>query len=248
MSEKYYTYIYLDPRKKGPFKYGDYVFEYEPFYVGKGKCNRMEEHLCDYLLKKSTHKNNKLKKIINEGYEPIIIKISDNLFESDAFDSEVKLIKLIGRHDLGDGPLTNKTDGGEGSSGVIISDKTKSKISKTLLSKNIVRSEETKRKISEANTGRVYSDEYIQIMKEIRKGPKLSHRNKYVVISPKGEEFNIVGRVELNEFTKKHSLSIRKLLEFLDKGVITSNNVRVVINGENNKTKNCIGWTITKIK
>jgi len=33
----YYVYALLDPRKNGPFKFDNIVFDYEPFYIGKGK-------------------------------------------------------------------------------------------------------------------------------------------------------------------------------------------------------------------
>lgn len=47
MERKYYTYIYLDPRKPGKYEYTlkneeTIRFDYEPFYVGKGTGNRID--------------------------------------------------------------------------------------------------------------------------------------------------------------------------------------------------------------
>ena len=39
---KFYVYVYLDPRKEGEYNYGGLCFNAEPFYVGKGsgyRCN-----------------------------------------------------------------------------------------------------------------------------------------------------------------------------------------------------------------
>lgn len=173
--ERFYVYVYLDPRKKGEFKYGDYEFEYEPFYVGKGHGKRSLEHLRESQLKHKTHKNNKIKKIRQEGYEPIIVKISENLFELDAFDSEVKLINLIGRHDLSSGPLTNKTDGGEGIIGLI---KTKEHRKNLSISRTGYKhTDEAKKKISDSlrgkrgrNTGNKHSEETKKQISESKKG------------------------------------------------------------------------------
>jgi len=121
--EKFYTYVYLDPRKSGKYVYGDYIFDYEPFYVGKGHANQYTSHLREaekHLVPKkfmNKHKFYKIKNILDSGLKPTIIKIKDNLNENEAFELEMWSIWTIGRSDLELGPLTNHTDGGEGSSG-----------------------------------------------------------------------------------------------------------------------------------
>lgn len=117
----FYVYIYLDPRKPGNYTYGDYSFEYQPFYVGKGHGNRMYAHLnCGEIIKPSTIynlKSNKIKKIKLAKLVPIIIKVHDNLSESDAFKLERTLINIIGKLADHTGPLTNISNGNGGWSG-----------------------------------------------------------------------------------------------------------------------------------
>lgn len=128
--DKFYVYVYFDPRKSGIFVYEDFLFEYEPFYVGKGCGNQCYSHLTESYnnidLQRKTNKNrgtykcNKIRKIKSEiNSKPIIVKLYQNLQEVNAFDLEKRLIKIIGRFDLGKGPLTNLTDGGDGTSGYI---------------------------------------------------------------------------------------------------------------------------------
>ena len=127
----YYTYIYLDPRKPGLYKYklSEYenaVFEYEPFYIGKGKKNRDKHHLYLRTSNKTHNKHltSKIKKIIEETNEnPIILRYIDNVVEKEALDLEVKLISIIGRHDLNTGTLCNHSDGGESNNNKVITDK-----------------------------------------------------------------------------------------------------------------------------
>lgn len=113
MQEKFYNYIYLDPRKPGKYSYDGLSFSllYEPFYVGKGTGSRKFAHLNIKALSKNSYKNNKIKKISN--MREFILQINSNLGNQEVKEIEMFLILKIGRYDLG-GPLTNKTDGGDG--------------------------------------------------------------------------------------------------------------------------------------
>lgn len=106
----YYVYIYLDPRKKGTFIYDDLEFDYEPFYVGKGKGPRYLRHLKS---KTNQIKVNKIKSIINDNYEPLIIKYKENLTNEESLELEIELIEKIGRYIRKSGPLTNFLKGGQ---------------------------------------------------------------------------------------------------------------------------------------
>ena len=87
MKNPYYVYLYLREDKT-------------PYYVGKGKGNRVYS------------KNRRLQPPPKDR-----ILILDNLTEEEAFRKEINLIKRYGRKDNGTGILANLTDGGEGSSG-----------------------------------------------------------------------------------------------------------------------------------
>ena len=117
----FYVYIFLDPRKPGKFYYGGHYFEFQPYYVGKGKDNRHKCHIKDSQLnsKINPYKQNKMRAIMKLGYDPLdyLIVLWDDLEEKQAMMREMDLIKQIGRFDLKTGPLTNLTDGGEGMSG-----------------------------------------------------------------------------------------------------------------------------------
>jgi len=125
MEKKYYVYVYLNPMRPGSYTYEDLKFDFEPFYVGKGHGFRMYYHLT--CKGKNYLKTRQIKRILNSGLEPKIIKLHDNLEEKKAFELEIEIIKKIGRIDKGTGCLTNLTDGGDGHSGLIQSDETKKK-------------------------------------------------------------------------------------------------------------------------
>lgn len=125
---KYYVYIYLNPLKPGYYQYKKFKFDYEPFYIGIGKGNRINVHVnkakCN--IKKSL-KDNIILKIINNNLEPIRFKLYENITLESAKRLEILLIKLIGRRNLGKGTLSNLTDGGDGTVGHTMTDEMKEK-------------------------------------------------------------------------------------------------------------------------
>lgn len=89
-----------------------------PRYVGKGgkTPNRENDH------EKLTDPSNWLKNEFIEQTWAMIgeipkLRIRNGITEAKALETEIALIKAIGRIDLGTGPLTNMTDGGDGITG-----------------------------------------------------------------------------------------------------------------------------------
>src|SRR6202790_667465 len=113
------------PRKRQldlrPIYYTYALFDWMgvPRWIGKGKEKRIDDH-----EKQSDPKNQLKNEFIEQtwimlGEIPKTI-IRDELTEIEAFAVERALINAIGRIDLGTGPLTNVTDGGEGTSGRVM--------------------------------------------------------------------------------------------------------------------------------
>lgn len=150
--------MYFDPRKPGKYVYGEFKFDYEPFYAGKGYGKRAYVHLFD------GEKNNKgkvkiLKDIKKANLKPIVKILDPDIFEKDALTLETHYIKTIGKLSTGTGPLTNlrdKQSGGE--SGFKHSKKTKLLLRSKRLGKNNPMfgrkaSDETKKLMSESRSG-----------------------------------------------------------------------------------------------
>jgi len=188
----FYVYVYLDPRKPGHYVYGEYEFDYEPFYVGEGHGKRSTDHI---------RKRNKHHEFV-EYIQNIIIETSDNPYimyhienttETKALIEERKLVKSIGRLNKNTGPLFNKTDGGQGCSGMSVSEETKQILREKR--KYQIITEETKRKIGKSN-------------EIIMKGNK--NGNKYfVVLSPTKEVFIVSG---LKSFAIKKNIPYDRLI------------------------------------
>jgi hypothetical protein len=147
-----------------------YVYAYlrtkdlTPYYIGKGKDNRAWDKDHSVIVPKDLNR---------------IVILETNLTELGAFSIERRMIRWYGRVDLGTGILHNRTDGGDGSAGIIpwnrgkkigsyltmegrkkISDANKGipknhgdKVSSGL--KGVPKSEEHKRKLSDAGKGNI---------------------------------------------------------------------------------------------
>ena len=105
---QFYVYVYLDPR---PLKLN------QPVYVGKGTGDRDLSHWS-----RGSH-NKPLQDFLSHLRGRNMTARIERVFETDdeqeAFAKEMQLIDLYGRRDLKTGTLFNRTDGGEGPSGMI---------------------------------------------------------------------------------------------------------------------------------
>lgn len=90
MADRYYVYVYVDPRN------------FEEFYYGKGHGSRSHAHLQDGS---DTVKVARIKAIQKEGLEPIIRIIARGLTSEEALMVETTLIWKLGRN------LTNVASG-----------------------------------------------------------------------------------------------------------------------------------------
>lgn len=187
----FYTYAYLDPRKQVATRIPetDIAFEHEPFYIGKGKGKRILTHMSDKRGKNSL-KIEKIKRIMDAGYAPIIVKVKENLSEKEALFLEEKLISAIGTkwtiEGIKRGPLTNQTSGGEGR---CLSDSLKNQISKRLMGVNNPmygkpRTEDVKSKLREFRKTFRHSLETKEKMRETRSNGKSGNHKTWVIILP----------------------------------------------------------------
>lgn len=98
----------------------------QPFYVGKGAM-RKRDKIDTYYRACEDHFTNKHWQRIVDKYGIVINIIASCINDLEAQRLEKEIIAIIGRADLGNGPLVNKTDGGEGSWGFIPSEETRRK-------------------------------------------------------------------------------------------------------------------------
>ena len=145
----YYVYYYLRSKDSDIAPAGT------PYYVGKGCNNRAWQ----------TRKNKP------KDYNCIVI-IAANLTENEAFELEISEISRLGRVDLGTGILRNRTNGGEGSSGIKVSNTTLQKRKEKIESWTTDFRKEVIEKRRKSNTGQKRTLETKTKMRKSQMGKK----------------------------------------------------------------------------
>jgi len=174
----FYVYIYRDPSRD------------EPIYVGKGHGRRARSHLS----RKDNHPFvQRLHKMVREGIEPTI-EIIDALDEDHAYFLESCLVDIIGRKDLGKGPLLNISDGGRGpSKGAIRTAETRAKISAVQVGKT--RTLEHRQNIGRGMLGKEQSPEKGRKISASKSGIKNSaEHNANISAAIKGKPWTAARR------------------------------------------------------
>ena len=112
LPEGFYVYLYLRD-------------DNTPYYCGKGSGIRAWH----------PHRNKGTTNYIGGIHVPTdnnkIIIVSHRLTESEALSHEIKLIQHHGRKDIGTGILLNRTNGGDGATGRVLSKESRDKIKKS---------------------------------------------------------------------------------------------------------------------
>lgn len=215
----YYVYVLLDSRKPGTWKYKvpgkTLTFTHQPFYVGKGKGSRMSSHLeAKANHRGNNHKQNIIAKIRKNGYEPIVQQISPLETEVTAFAKEHTLIRGIGRADQKNGPLVNLSNGGQGPSGYVHSEKVRKATSLAHTGKIV--SAETREKLRLASTGKYHSAETKAKISAAKTGIKLSADHKAKIAA--GNKGKIISaetiiKIKIARLGFKHSDASKKKMQ-----------------------------------
>lgn len=195
---QFYTYLHCTP-------------DFLPFYVGKGSGKR-----AYFMYDRNPHHQNKIKKYGKENIKVFVFPCDS---EKQAFSDEIQQIRQLRRDGY---DLVNLTDGGDGATGFVHSEETRLKMSavakgkkKPLTSIGLIgnknslgvkRSNETKKKMSEANSDR-FVTEKMRIQMAL---PRSDETKKRMSVSAIGNT-NWLGRKHKPESIQAKALASKYL-------------------------------------
>lgn len=163
-----------------------------PFYIGVG--TKLRAYDCkkrSVLWKRYMKKHGLVVKILQE-----------NLDKETAMSKEKQLIQEYGRINKGTGSLVNLTDGGEGTYGIVRSAETRKKLSEA--QKKNRHSEETKDKLRKITTGKKHSDETRKKISESMTGKTHTKETREKMRKL------LTGRVITEEHRRNHKEAMQK--------------------------------------
>ena len=203
--KRFYTYAYLREDRT-------------PYYIGKGTGVRVyKKYKGEVNLPKDKSR---------------IIFLKKNITENEAFKHEIYMISVFGRKDLGTGILRNRTDGGEGSSGVIVTEKTKEKL----------------RQLKGGKNHPLYGKKHSEDTKKLQSTVKLGKNNPFYGKNHNQEWKNMI--LDINcvyeyKITNPSNeiVTIRNLAQFCRKNNLHNGAMCLVSDGKRKHHKN---WKVEK--
>jgi hypothetical protein len=169
----------------------------EVFYIGIGS-----DTLGKYTRAFDKNSRNRYWNFLTKKTDYIVEIVEDNLTWDVACKCEIELIKKYGRKDLSEGTLVNMTDGGDGTTGQIISDTHKQSISNKL--KGIPLSSVVREKMSNAHKGKIISKEQRLKLSNYFKNKPLSDAHKLNISkSVSGSKNGFFGKKHSEESKEK---------------------------------------------
>jgi hypothetical protein len=172
------VYVLMDKAEKADIWLSPKVaLLWEPFYVGK--ANNVESRLLTHVFR--PHNKELYERLTGvEELEVCVIPFSS---EEKAYDFEARLIPYLGRKDLKEGPLLNKSNGGEG-----VVHPSFASIQKRRLRLSVARSAYLSKLATQ------FPDEYASYLKRLHSGLNRYYRNVSATALSKRAQASVVTR------------------------------------------------------